>query len=325
MCTAIHFSANGHYFGRNLDLEHSYDESITVTPRNLPLPFRNANTINCHYAIIGVSTNANGYPLYYDAANEKGVAIAALNFPGNAYYVIKEDKPYTLSPFELIPWVLAQCANVNEAVELLKQTQLSNIPFSDEYPVTDLHWFLCDKTQCFTIEPTPDGLKLYENAVGVLTNNPPFPYHIQNLTNYMALSNQSPVNNFAPNISLKPYSRGMGAIGLPGDLSSASRFIRATFTKLNSVTPETEDAAVNQFFHILGTVSQTEGSVIVDSSFEKTIYTTCCNLTQGVYYYTTYENRQIHRIALDQADINGAELFAVPLDRATSFQNLDLN
>ena len=133
----VTFSANGHYFGRNLDLEHCFDESITVTPRNLPLPFRNANTINCHYAIIGVSTNANGYPLYYDAANEKGVAIAALNFPGNAYYVVTDDKPYTISPFELIPWVLAQCANVNEAVELLKQTQLSNIPFSDEYPVTD--------------------------------------------------------------------------------------------------------------------------------------------------------------------------------------------
>lgn len=325
MCTAIHYSANDPYFGRNLDLEYSYNETITVTPRKFPLSFRSADAIDSHYAIIGVSTNINSYPLYYDAANEKGLAIAGLNFPENAQYGVPEGKAHTISPFELIPWILAQCANAGEAVDLINQTQLSNIPFSDQYPLTDLHWFLCDKDRCLTLEPTPEGLMLYDNPVGVLTNNPPFPYHLQNLSNYMTLSNQSPVNNIAPNISLKPYSRGMGAIGLPGDLSSASRFIRATFTKQYSVTPDTEEAAVNQFFHILGTVSQTEGSVIVDSSFEKTVYTTCCNLSQGVYYYTTYESRQIHRVSINQANINGTGLFEIPLEKTISFKNLNFD
>ena len=119
MCTALAMSGKDRYFGRNLDLEYSYIETITITPRNFPFAFRKKETIAHHYAMIGTAYVRDGYPLYYDATNEKGLSMAGLNFPGNAVY-----KPYVIgrenvAPFELIPWILGQCATVKEAKEKL--------------------------------------------------------------------------------------------------------------------------------------------------------------------------------------------------------------
>ena len=102
MCTAISFNADNHYFGRNLDLEFCYNETVTITPRNFAFGFRKTNTIKSHYAIIGVATVAENYPLYYDATNEKGLSIAGLNFPENAYYNRVDDTKINIAPFELI-------------------------------------------------------------------------------------------------------------------------------------------------------------------------------------------------------------------------------
>lgn len=104
-----------------------------------------------------------------------------------------------------------------------------------------------------------DGLHIYDNPVGVLTNNPSFDYQLFNLNNYRVLSSETPKNNFSNQISLNAYSRGMGGIGLPGDLSSVSRFVKATFTKLNSVSGDSESESISQFFHILGSVEQQKG------------------------------------------------------------------
>ena len=313
MCTAISFLSSDHYFGRNLDLEYHYKEAVTVTPRNFPFLFRREKTCDRHYALIGIATVSNNYPLYYDAVNEAGLAMAGLNFPGNAQYQHLQHEKSNIAPFELIPWVLSQCQSVREARVLLQNTNLSAISFSPEYPLSDLHWILSDKQESITVEPAKDGLVITPNPVGVLTNNPPFSYHMANLCNYMALSEQDPQNTLAPGIALQPYSRGMGAMGLPGDLSSASRFIKAVFTKSHSVTPTEELAAVGQFFHILGSVAQQEGCVQVGSHYEKTVYACCCNTDKGIYYYTTYENSQITAVHLYHEDLESRFLKAYPL------------
>ena len=320
MCTAVSFLSGDHYFGRNLDLEYCYQESVTITPRNFALHFRNGKNYPSHFAIIGMATVADGYPLYYDATNEAGLSAAGLNFPGNAYYSQPGNTKSSVAPFEVIPWVLCQCHSTKEARALLENTSIDAITFSSEYPLSDLHWIVSDEKESITIEPLKSGLRIAENPVGVLTNNPPFDYHLLNLSNYMHLSSFQPENKLSPQVNLTPYSRGMGAMGLPGDLSSASRFVRACFTKLCSVTPENEYDAARQFFHILGSVEQQEGCVRVGERFEKTIYSSCCNTTKGIYYYTTYENPRITGVNLYHEDLNTPHLYSYPLIRQDQIQ-----
>lgn len=291
MCTAITFQTNSHYFGRNLDLEYSYDEAVTITPRGFPLAFRRTGTLKEHFALIGMAYIADGYPLYYDATNEKGLSMAGLHFPGNAVWFPEQADMDNIAPFELIPWILSQCESLAAAKVLLRRLNLLNVPFSEQLPLTPLHWLIADRTGSAVIESTADGLHVHENPVGVLTNNPPFLQQLFSLNNYMQLSPDAPENRFLPTQPLLPYSRGMGALGLPGDWSSQSRFIRAVFVKANARCADDEHASVNQFFHLLASVSMPKGCVrMPDGSYEYTRYTSCCNTDEGIYYYRTYEN-----------------------------------
>ena len=313
MCTAVNYQTKDHYFGRNLDLEYSYHEEVTVTPRKYPIHFRLAADLKEHYAMIGMATVAEGYPLYYDATNEKGLSMAGLNFPGNADYKEAVEGKDNITPFEFIPWILGQCANVAEARELLARMNMVKISFSEELPLSPLHWILSDKKESLTVESVKEGLKIYENPVEILTNNPTFDMQMFNLNNYMGLSIEEPQNHFAGDLPLKTYSRGMGAMGLPGDLSSASRFVKAAFTKMNSVSGDSESESISQFFHILGSVAQQRGCVKLGERFEITIYSSCCNTDKGVYYYTTYENSQITGVDMHKEDLDADKLVTYPL------------
>lgn len=149
-------------------------------------------------------------------------------------------------------------------------------------------------------------MKIYENPFGVLTNNPPFDYHRVNMTNYMNLTAQSPRNRFAEELELSPYAQGMGAVGLPGDASSASRFVRAAFMKWNSAAPAEEQASVAQFFHILDSVAMIRGAVVTEQgTFDITTYSCCMNGRTGVYYYKTYDNSHLRTMDMHQENLDG--------------------
>jgi len=320
MCTAISYRTLNHYFGRTLDLEHTYCETVTVTPRNFTFAFRAKGILSSHYAMIGMATVSDGYPLYYDAANECGLAIAGLNFPQNAVYFPKQSQKDNIAPYEFIPWILSQCKDLQEVRERLSALNLCHIPFSKAFPLSPLHWLISDYHGSVTVESTEDGLHVYENPVGVLTNNPPFPYHMTHLCDYMNLTAANRENRFK-SVPLQPYSKGMGAIGLPGDLSSASRFVRAAFVKLNSVSGSGENESVSQFFHILGAVSQQRGcNETTDGIYEITQYTSCINTNLGIYYYTTYENQCVSAVDMHHCDLNGTDLYLYPLTK-TQFVN----
>lgn len=313
MCTAATYKTKDFYFGRTLDYDCSYGEEITITPRNFPLVFRSLETMQSHYALIGMAHVAGGYPLYYDAVNEKGLGMAGLNFVGNADYKDNVPDKNNVAQFEFIPWILAQCATVKEAAALLEKTNLVNTPFNRDFSPAPLHWIIADREEAVTVESVKDGIRIYPNPVGVLTNNPPFPEQMFHLNNFMHLSPKDPENLFSSKLPLHTYSRGMGAIGLPGDLSSQSRFVRAAFTKINSVSGDTESESISQFFHILGSVEQQRGCCDTGGKFEITIYTSCCNADKGVYYYTTYENHQITAVDMHRENLEGRELIRYPL------------
>lgn len=314
MCTAATYKTKDFYFGRTLDYEFSYKDEVTITPRNFPFHFIEKGNINTHYAIIGMAYVTENYPLYYDAINEKGLAIAGLNFVGNAVYKEKIDGYDNITQFEFIPWFLSQCATVREARGLIEKMNLLNIPFNDKLPLAQLHWIIADSEEAITVESVKEGIKIYENPVGVLTNNPPFDKQLFELNNYMHLSAKSPENKFSIDLNLETYSRGMGAIGLPGDLSSQSRFIRASFVKMNSVSSDTENESVSQFFHILNSVDQQRGCCELENGeYEITIYTSCCNTNRGIYYYTTYNNHQITAINMHNENLDTSELITYPI------------
>ena len=313
MCTAVSFKTKDNYFGRNLDYECSYHETVTITPRNYAFAFRAMGSLKTHYAMIGMAFVQEDYPLYYDATNEKGLSMAGLNFPSNAVYLPKNISKDNITPFEFIPWILGQCASVAEAKKLLAKLNLLNENFSEKLPLSPLHWMISDREESIVVEPLKDGIKVYDNPVGVMTNNPTFDYHMLNLANYMGITREEPTCRFAQGLDIKPYSRGMGAIGLPGDLSSASRFIKAAFTKLNSVSGDSESESVSQFFHILNSVAQQKGCCRVEHGFEYTIYYSCCNADKGVYYYTTYENSRITGVDMNRENLDGDKLISYPL------------
>lgn len=315
MCTCATYHTKDHYFGRNLDLEFSYQESVTVTPRHFPIPFRTKDTMKDHKALIGMAFVCNDFPLYYDAVNEDGLSMAGLNFPGNGYFPdAVHDGRDEISPFEFIPWILGQCRDVNEAEKLLSNIRLVNIPFSKELPITPLHWMITDLNRSIVVESTRDGLHVYDNPVGVMTNNPTFDKQLFRLNDYRNVSAAAYPAKFAKGMELDEYSRGMGGIGLPGDLSSGGRFVKVAFTKLNSVSADDENSSVSQFFHILASVEQQRGCCdLGDGKYEITIYSSCCNMEKGIYYYRTYDNSQISAVYMHHENIDGDKLVSYPL------------
>lgn len=324
MCTAATYSTKKHYFGRNLDLEYSYHEEVTITPRKFPFAFRKVPAMQTHYALIGMAFIAGGYPLYYDAANEKGLGMAGLNFPTNAYYGEPVTGADNIAPFEIVPWVLGQCADLEEAKALLSHTNLINENFSEQLPLSPLHWMLADTSgKSIVVESVKDGLKIYDNPVGVMTNNPTFDIQLFKLNDYRNLTPEQGENRFAQGLELAQYSRGMGAIGLPGDLSSSSRFAKVAFTRMNSLSDTTEEGSVSQFFHILGSVEQQRGCCRLGDKNEITIYSSCINLEEGIYYYRTYDNSQISAVSLPHTDLDADSLthFELVKEQQVNYQN----
>lgn len=313
MCTCITYHNAGFYFGRNLDLDCSFNEAVTVAPRSFPLRFCNTESMEHHYAMIGMASASETFPLYAEAVNEKGLAMAGLNFPGSAVYQKPDGKGTELASFEMIAWFLGKCASVEEAKQHLSDLKITDDAFSSEMPPAPLHWMMADKEHCIVIEQVKEGLKVYDNSFGVLTNNPPFEYHRMNMNNYLNLSAKSPRNRFADGLELKAFAQGMGAVGLPGDASSVSRFVRAAFLKWNSVAPAEERANVSQFFHILDGVSMVRGSVVTETgSYDITTYSCCVNTRTGMYYYKTYDDSRIRTADMHAADLDGDRLIVSP-------------
>ena len=323
MCTAISFNANKHYFGRNLDLEKRFGEKVVITPRDYQFEFKFEEVLIKHYAIIGMAMISGNYPLYFDATNEKGLSIAGLNFVGNSYLGDFIDGKINLAPYELIPYLLGKYASVSECIEALKSINLVDVCFNPSLQNAELHWMIADENECVVLENMQDGMKIHKNPIGVLTNNPPFDYQVMNLNNYMSVSALNPQNKFSDKIEFEQYSRGMGGIGLPGDFSSVSRFVRASFAVLNSVISKIEIENLTQFFHILDYVSQIDGCVKVGDGFERTQYSSCCDTREGIYYFKTYENSQISSVKIKNASLDNRELICYELPYFQQISNMN--
>lgn len=315
MCTAIIFSPKDHYFGRNLDLEISFGQQVVVTPRNYEFKFRKMPSLKKHFALIGIALVNNNYPLYFDAANEKGLGMAGLNYPENAFYPEYKDGKDNVAPFEFIPWILGQCSTVDEAKKLIAKINLVKINFSEQMQLSPLHWLVSDKSgTSIVVESDKDGLHVYDNPIGCLTNNPEFPKQLMNLNNYADVSAKMPTNNFSQDINFNGYSRGLGSRNLPGGMDSESRFVRVCFNKFNAPKSDYEEENVDSYFHIIHSVEQQKGvDEVAPNKFEYTIYSDGVNLDRGILYYTTYNHKQITAVNMHKENLTTSELITYPL------------
>ena len=295
MCTSIAWKSSDFYFGRNMDIDYSFGERVVVTPRNFSFLFRKAEGLENHYAIMGMANVTDNFPLYAEAVNEKGLCIAGLNFPQNALYPedIRIDRD-NIAPFELIPYLLGRFSSVKEVKDNLSSLHLVNIPFSESLPNAPLHWHIADKNEGIVLESTRDGLAVYENPVGIMTNNPAFDFHLMNLQHYTNLSPATPSDNSGAS---HPFGKGLGAFGLPGDASSTSRFVKGAFLLKYAEKAQTEEDNVSRFFRMLESVSVVKGTVKTEEGREHyTTYNCCINADKGIYYYKRADSLSLNKI-----------------------------
>lgn len=326
MCTALNLQRDYKYslFGRNMDIEYNFNQAVHFVPRNFNyLNIAEKKDESSKYAVMGMATTIDNHPMFADGFNEKGLAIAALNFPAYAEYEeVVLDNKINISPSDLNFWVLANFETVAEVKEVFKNVNIARVQFNEYTPLAPLHWMISDKTgNSIVIEKTKEKLNIYDNEIGVLTNAPEFSWHLTNLRQYIGLSPKQPNDVMWGNLNLNPLGQGLGTSGIPGDFTPASRFVRTAFLKANMKDVEDKELQVLEFFHILNNVKMVTGSVITpEGKDDITQYTSCMSLENCIYYYNTYNNNRINAIDMMKEDLNGKEI-----KRYSYLNSIDIN
>lgn len=312
MCTGVRFSgAEGQmYFGRNLDWTTDYGEKVVVTPRGYRYESAFLGELTMKYAVIGMAVIAENKPLYFDCGNEAGLAVAGLNFPGYAQYEHNPvDGKVNIAPYEFPLWLAMNFATVDEVEAALQNVAIVNQALNSEYPVSMLHWLVADGERSIVIEYTERGMEIFHNDVDVLTNQPGYAWHQENLRNFMNLMSAEVPAVKWKKCEIKPFGSGALMEGLPGGYYPPARFVRAAYLNTRYPVQDTEEANVARMFHTLASVAMIDGAAVAtDGKFEKTIYTCCYSAASKTYYYNTYENLNIQKVNLAELDLNGTTL-----------------
>ena len=312
MCSGVRFSDNNEnmYFGRNLDWSVGFGQKVLITPRDYILNSAFLGERSSKYALIGMGIVAEGTPLYFDCGNEAGLAVAGLNFPGYAQY---EDAPVqgkrNIAAYEFPLWVAMSFQSVDEVESALKETVIVAKPFNEKYPVSMLHWIVGDKDRSIVVEYTENGMEVFRDDVDVLTNQPGFGWHRENLRNYMNVDSGMPDSVNWQDAKMKPFGTGSLMRGLPGDYYSTSRFVRAAYHNTHYPAQSTESENISRLFHTLASVAMIDGaSQMSDGNFEKTIYTGGFSSATNTYYFNTYEDSAIRSVRLEDYGVDGREV-----------------
>lgn len=311
MCTAVRFidGEDNMFFGRNLDWSFSYGEKVLYTPKDYNYqPAFNAEDRN--HAVLGVGIIADDTPLYFDCANDAGLAVAGLNFPGYAEYAPDSVNLTTnVAAYEFPLWVARNFTSVDDVEEALKNVTIVAKPINDQYPVSMLHWIIGDATRSIVVEYMADGMHVYHDDIDALTNQPQFPYHMQNLINYIN-ADPKPIESVKwGNADLKAWGAGLSAHGLPGDPNSTSRFVRVSYTNAHYPQQKGEQDNVTRLFKTLSSAAMVDGnSMMSNGQYEKTIFTSGFSANTMTYYKNTYDDPTIRAYAMADFDETSNQL-----------------
>ena len=318
MCTALSITTNDNkvYFGRNMDLAYNFNQRVLIIPPNYQYKDRvSGKIVTNQEPIIGMGTVIDQHATFAEAMNSKGLAGAGLNFDGYAYF---EQEPVegklNIAPYDLILWALSNYGTVEELKEAMKEVELVEIPINSKTPVAPLHWMFSDTSgTSIVVERTMGGLRVHDNPVGVMTNNPTFDWHLTNLNEYLYLTPEHHQKKVWSNQELIPLGIGSGTLGIPGDFASVSRFVRIAYIRANTPSIPSGDKAVSQFFNMLDYVKMVRSGVKTkDGTEDSTIYSSCMDLDQGIYYYKTYDNSRINGVDLRKESFENNDVISYP-------------
>lgn len=314
MCTGLTLSTKDgkHFFGRNLDVPASYGQAVHIIPRNFNWTnVVTGETLTSKYACIAMAIVVDNHPLLFDGVNEKGLAGGGLNFTHFAKFSDEAVPDKTnISAADFLYWALANFSDLTELREALQNLVLTNIPVKPHLPVSGLHWMFTDLSgKSIIVENMDDGMHIYDNPVGTLTNDPTFPWHLTNLRQYVTIDKETPQPKQMGDVVMHPFGHGLNMCGLPGDASPAARFVRTVFFRDTIVDADDEISGATAFLNVLTGVTVLKGSEVdPDGSMNYTVYKSAMCQETGTYYYTDYYNRRINAVKLNNADLDGKEI-----------------
>ncbi|MBP3240994.1 MAG: choloylglycine hydrolase [Oribacterium sp.] len=315
MCTAVRFSDDkgNMYLGRNLDWSVGYGQKVVITPKAYVLNSAFQGKLSIKYPLIGMGIVQEGIPLYFDCGNDAGLSIAGLNFPGYAQYEPAPVEGKTnIAAYEFPLWICMNFSTIDEVEKALETVAIVAWSINEKYPVSMLHWIIGDVKRSIVVEYTKNHMEVYKNDVDVLTNQPGFEWHRENLRNYMNLDSDMPEKVVWKDVKMTPFGSGSMMRGLPGDYYSTSRFVRAAYLNNHYPVKSNEDENVSRMFHTLSGVAMIDGAAEMhDGMYEKTIYTGGFSSATDTYYFNTYEDPAIKSVHMKDYDLNGKELFVV--------------
>lgn len=306
MCTAIRI---GDCFGRNLDLDYSFNQNVIFIPAKFNIKYNYVTDNISPNKVLGMGIVIDNYPLLSDGFNQFGLAGAGLNFPNNAKFFPYDKHKINISPYELLPYILRNFKSVKEVKSYLNKVNFLDKSFSNTLPLAPLHYIFADKNESIVVESSYKGLVIYDNQFDVLTNNPDFEYHKNNANRYLNLTNQYPTNKI-PNLKLEADSVGFGSMGLLGDYSSSSRFIKAFYLAKFVNLPKEDSKKIATFINCLTSLSFIQGVCkSVKGEFERTLYSSCMDLTNLTYSYKTECGLSIHSINMDEPSLDSLKIY----------------
>ena len=315
MCTGVRFSDNegNMYFGRNLDWSEGYGEKVVITPRGYKYKSAFLGEMANSPTLIGMGIVVENTPLYFDCANEHGLAVAGLNFPGYASYATEAVEGKTnVAAYEFPLWVALNFKTVEEIEKALPGVVIVAKPINEQYPVSELHWLIGDSKRSIVVEYTSHGMEIYDNDFDILTNQPGYGWHKENMRNYMNLFSMMPKGVKWAKATMTPFGSGSLMRGLPGGFYSTDRFVRVAYLNTHYPVQKSETDNVSRLFHTLAGVAMIDGgAAMADGKFEKTIYTGGYSSATQTYYYNTYENPAIQSVKMTDRDLSGDELIIV--------------
>jgi len=313
MCTGVRFSDDqgNMYFGRNLDWSTGYGQKVVITPRGYKYKSAFLGEMANSPAIIGMAIIEENVPLYFDCANEYGLGVAGLNFPGYASYAPSAiDGKTNVAAYEFPLWLALNFKTVDEVEKVLPNVAIVAKPINEKYPVSQLHWLIGDAKRSIVVEYTEKGMEVFKNDVDILTNQPGYGWHKENLRNYMNLFPQMPKEvRWGEKARMTAFGSGSLMRGLPGDYYAPSRFVRVAYLNTHYPAQSDEASNVSRLFHTLTGVAMIDGAAeMTDGNYEKTVYTGGYSSATKTYYYNTYEDPAIKAIAMKDYDLDSAKL-----------------
>lgn len=307
MCTSLTYenSQGDHFLARTMDFAFELGGQPVFMPRNQKIQ-GDAGAFTTKYGFIGAGRNLSHY-MFVDGVNEFGLGVAALYFPQYAQYqkTAPADK-LGLAPHDVTAWALGNAKSVADLRELVRHIQILDVPVALLGLTTPLHFIFSDPTgDTAVLEATSEDLRLIDDPVGVMTNAPQLSWHLQNLSTYGTMqAAERPLHDYM-GFSLKTQGPGTGALGLPGDYTSPSRFVRTVYNKHYSLPTSGTPATLNLLQHLLDSVTIPKGVKLkADGKSDYTQYRGYANLDDRTYFMEPYDNQELQGIHLTDEMLN---------------------